>query len=126
MRIFSRPICARCLGLYPSMFGGMVLLFWLDLYRAVNLEARPFEGPVLILAVTPALLDWARGRLRPLSGSNSIRLVTGALLGLALARTIFLHARDPFEPPSVEVLLFLIAGTVAGLVVSRAYRDPGE
>jgi uncharacterized membrane protein len=122
VRVAGWAICARCLGMYPPLLLGLALLFGLDVRGEIDLSPRPFEGTVLILGVLPALVDWVRGRLRPEAGTNAIRLLTGGLLGLALARTIHLQGRAPFEPPAVEVLFFLVVAVGVGEILYRALR----
>ncbi len=122
--LFGRPVCARCLGLYPALILGLVGLFWLDgRGPAGDMAPRPFEGAFLTLLVAPALVDWVRGRVRPSSGSNAVRLVTGALLGLALARVVHLHAKAPFQQPALDVMLVLALGVAAGEVIARALLE---
>ena len=43
----------------------------------------------------PALVDWARSRLTAWPGANWLRSLTGALLGVSLARTVQLNMVDP-------------------------------
>ena len=125
VRVLGQPICARCLGMYPPLLVGLLLLFWLEGGGRAPAGPLPFEGIILTVLVIPALLDWIRGRVRPRSGSNLVRLSTGALLGLALARTIHLHAQAPFEKPAVDVIVVLVAGVAAGEIIARAV-GPGE
>ena len=61
-------VCARCLGTYPVMLAALV----------AQIAARApiaLPGDLVWPAVftLPALLDWARGRFRPESGSNAGR-----------------------------------------------------
>jgi hypothetical protein len=42
----------------------------------------------------PVLIDWSSGRFRPHGGSNAIRILTGALAGLAFSRSFFLYFVD--------------------------------
>jgi hypothetical protein len=81
-------LCARCAGLYPAL----LLLLALQLTGLVgSLRA---EWAVLFLLPVPAVFSWARHRLTGAAGSNPIATVTGALLGVALGRGIFLYLHD--------------------------------
>lgn len=100
-------ICARCLGTYPVMFAGIA--------TQIALRAPLSWQHDLVFCVgllLPALLDWAHGRFRPHAFSNLWRLGTGALLGLALARSLYIHLQKPLPP----VLLWQ-AGLVAVVAV---------
>ncbi|MBI5482596.1 MAG: DUF2085 domain-containing protein [Deltaproteobacteria bacterium] len=81
-------LCARCAGLYPAL----ALLLALQLQGVVG--AIRAEWAVLYLLPMPAIFSWARRRLTGAAGSNPVSTVTGALLGVALGRGIFLYLRD--------------------------------
>ncbi|MFZ5471016.1 MAG: DUF2085 domain-containing protein [Myxococcota bacterium] len=108
-------ICARCLGTYPVLFAAVSVQLFL---RAPLLA--PFD-PFLAVALTlPALIDWVVGRFRPHAGANWLRTLTGALLGLALGRTLFVHLFRPFHP---SLLLQLGVVTAIALpVILVTYR----
>ena len=107
-------VCARCLGTYP-------VLFALFAAQVVAPELLAAVGlPLLLLLTAPATLDWAYGRFRPHFGHNLWRSLTGALLGVALSRTLFLHiARH--QPTWLLVQLGLVTA-VAGPVILASYR----
>ena len=77
-------LCARCVGLYPAL----ALLLALQLTGVVG--AVRAEWAVLYLLPLPAIFSWARRRLTGAAGSNPVSTVTGALLGVALGRGIFI------------------------------------
>src|SRR5689334_15596394 len=77
---------------------------------------------VALLLPLPALVDWARGRFDPRSGSNGVRLATGALLGVALGRTLYLHLRQPGHPLVMAQLGFLLVVAALTEVISRPWR----
>jgi len=66
-------LCARCSGVYPGIAVGLGL-FVTSVLSAVHL---------LLIAVlpVPALVDWTVTHFRPVDGWNSIRTLTGFLLG---------------------------------------------
>ena len=114
-RLGPLRVCARCLGVYPMMFLGIVALFVL---RA-PLE-WPLDVPVVLGLTLPATADWAFGRFRPRAFSNAWRTFTGVLLGLALARSLFIHLQRPF--PTVLLAQFALVTAVALPVILVTYR----
>ena len=125
VRIGRLHLCARCLGVYPVLVGAFGVQLWLHGRFPALLRGRDWEPYLFAVLVTPALIDWIRGRIDPTSGTNGIRILTGALLGLGLARALYLHARAPFTPPSLWMLVYVGAGALIGLAYARAHRDPG-
>lgn len=112
-------LCARCLGTYPVLFAAIAAQFAL---RA-PLE-HPADLPLAILLIAPALADWAYGRFHPHRFSNLWRTATGALLGLGLGRTLYVHLQAPFPPPLIAQALLVTA--VATPVILKTYRHRGE
>ncbi|MHB8874272.1 MAG: DUF2085 domain-containing protein [Myxococcaceae bacterium] len=114
-RVGPVRLCARCLGTYPVMALGIALQF------ALRAPLTHPADPFLALAFTlPALLDWAVGHFRPHAGSNALRTATGVLLGISLARTLFVHLQRPFH-----LWLLLQAGLVTAValpVILATYR----
>ena len=81
-------VCARCLGLYPTLL------------TVLALEARlgPLGLPDRWLwvwgLVTPAVVDYGRARLFDTPGSNRTRLLTGFLAGVGLGFGFSDYFRD--------------------------------
>ncbi len=90
-RVGRFHVCARCLGTYPVLLVG--LLGQIFLRAPLSLAA---DVPLSVGLVLPATLDWALGRFGPHRGSNAWRTFTGALLGLGLSRSLFIHLQRPF------------------------------
>lgn len=113
----SIRLCARCLGTYPVLFAGLAA----QIATRAPLEWRwdPLWSIGLLL---PALFDWAYGRFRPHAGSNAIRSVTGVLLGLALARTLYIHLRSPL--PLLLLVQAALVTAVALPVIVLTWRRP--
>ncbi len=114
-------LCARCLGLYPVAVVALALQWVLDL--------GPMGSADLVFALVlalPALLDWGAGALEPHSGSNFRRLLTGALLGVALGRSLWLNARDPYCEVLWIQLFLLGSGALAFLLVRRLRPEDGS
>jgi hypothetical protein len=81
-------LCARCAGLYPAL----ALVLALQLTGVVGTIRA--QWAVLYLLPMPAIFSWARRRLTGSAGSNPVSTVTGALLGVALGRGIFVYLHD--------------------------------
>lgn len=113
-RVGGVRVCARCLGLYPVMGVGLVVQF----VFAVPLELRAELGWTVLLFL-PGLVDWAVGRFRPDLGRNAWRTLTGAMLGLSLARTLYVHVQRPF-PPALQWQLALAGGAVVVVWTMKA------
>jgi len=113
-RFGSTHVCARCLGTYPTLFAGIVLQV---LFRA-PLE-HPLDLALGVALVLPATLDWAWGRFNPHRFSNGWRTATGVVLGLGLARSLFIHLQRPF--PQVLLVQALVVTGVAVPVILAAY-----
>lgn len=108
VRVGALHVCARCLGVYPVLFSALALQV------AARAALRyPWDLWVALALPIPALVDWALGRFRPSSGSNARRLLTGALLGAALARSLYLHVRRPGHPLAMGQFLALLAAAAA-------------
>jgi len=75
------PVCARCAGLYLGVAAGFVV--WLVLRRVT--AHRPSARPVLValaLMTAPTAVSWATGVVGLWEGTNTIRFVLAAPLGL--------------------------------------------
>jgi hypothetical protein len=68
--------------------------------------------------VVPAAIDWAIGRFRPLWFSNGWRTFTGALLGLGLGRSVYIHVQRPFPSVLQAQLGFISAVALTVVLVS--------
>lgn len=108
-------VCARCLGVYPTLFIALIALF---IVKAPLEHAWDVE--VGLALTLPATIDWAIGRFRPHAFSNAWRTFTGLLLGLGLARSLFIHLQRPF--PAVLLAQFALVTAVALPVILVAYR----
>jgi uncharacterized membrane protein len=113
-RIGSLHLCARCAGTYPVLFAALVAQFAFH----VPLH-HPLDQPLATVAVLPATLDWAWGRFRPHAFSNAWRSATGVLLGLGLARSLFIHLQQPW--PQVLLLQSAVVTAVALPVILATY-----
>jgi uncharacterized membrane protein len=109
-------VCARCLGTYPMLIAAIAIQFWI---RAPLQWA--WDVPWAVLLLLPALVDWSMGRFRPHLGSNPWRTATGALLGLALGRTIYVHFQRPL-PTGLWLQGVLVAAVAAPVLLLSARR----
>jgi len=107
----SVRLCARCSGVYPGILAGAVL---------VLTDTAPGAWPWLVACgPAPALSDWAATTFTPRRGSNAVRTLSGALLGLGYGVAVpwVLTAR----PPWLLAVAAGYGGVAAALVVrSRA------
>ena len=115
-RLGSVHICARCLGTYPVMF--VVIAVQIALRSPLD---HPFDLPLCIGLVLPATVDWALGRFQPHRFSNAWRTFTGVLLGLGLARSLFIHLQRPL--PVALLAQGLVVTAIALPVIFAAYRQ---
>ncbi len=107
-------ICARCAALYPTLALGLLL------QRAAHLPALGLADWLLTISgILPALLDWGLNWTGRRRGTNAMRLATGALLGLALARSIWLYLHDPRSEVFWVQGGLLVAGALAFELVRR-------
>jgi uncharacterized membrane protein len=119
-RIGRVHVCARCLGTYPVLFAAFFIQFGL---RAPL--SHPLDVPLVLALTVPALADWAHGRFRPRAFTNAWRTLTGAALGVALGRTLFIHVQKPL--PAALIAQALLVTAVAGPVILATWvrRRPG-
>ncbi|HEX8031493.1 MAG TPA: DUF2085 domain-containing protein [Vicinamibacterales bacterium] len=71
------PICARCTGIYLGLFAG-VLLFWLVPF----LRERVMRN-VAVAAILPLAIDGLTQLTGLRESTNSLRMATGLIAGLA-------------------------------------------
>lgn len=96
-------VCARCLGLYPTLALGL----WVQ--HHLGAPALWEHDFLFVIGLTaPGLWDWARGVEAPESGTNALRTFTGVLLGAALARSVHVHLQNP-----LPWILLLQLGVIA-------------
>jgi uncharacterized membrane protein len=91
------PLCARCVGIYAGMLGG-ILVFW-----AVPLLRERVMRGVAFAAVTPLAIDGLTQLTGLRESTNPLRLATGAIAGLAFGLWI-LSAVERREQRSSHVL----------------------
>lgn len=103
--------------MYPVLFGALAL----QIATRASM-VHPWDLWVAWLLPVPAVLDWARGRFRPESGTNFIRFLTGVLLGVALGRTIYLHLREPLHPLAMKQLFAILGVAAAVELLARSRR----
>lgn len=67
-------LCARCTGIYPAIVLGVVTA-WVGVV----------PSPLLVISLfgLPSLVDWLATSVGPYRGYNSVRTLTGGLLGFA-------------------------------------------
>lgn len=86
-------VCARCLGLYPSMF--LTLLLEPFLWAQLSQEIRAL---CFFITVLPGWLAWAHDRLHPQKPwPRLVATLTGVLSGVGVGLVLWAHIRDPFH-----------------------------
>ena len=115
-RFGSFHVCARCLGTYPVMFAAIAA----QLALHCPLE-HPLDVPLSVALVLPATLDWAFGRSQPHRFSNAWRTATGLLLGLGLARSLFIHLQRPL-PLALLAQGFVVTGIALPVILASYWR----
>jgi uncharacterized membrane protein len=118
-RIGGVAVCARCLGTYPVLFAVLAAQF--ALHAPLSHPADQWAGTALVV---PATLDWALGRFHPGRFGNPWRTLTGALLGVGLARSLFIHLQRPL--PAVLWGQLAVVTVVALPVILATYRHRGR
>ena len=106
-RVAGLWVCARCLGLYPS------LAFMLAFQVSGWVTEVPLEPLFLYALPLPALISWTRHRVWHAQGSKPVSTITGAVLGVGLGRGLYLHLRDPWCTPFVLQCCLLAAWVLA-------------
>jgi uncharacterized membrane protein len=119
-RLGSVNLCARCLGTYPVLFAVLGAQFAL---RAPL--SHPLDVLVGTALVVPATLDWAWGRFRPHAFSNPWRSFTGLLLGVGLARSLFIHFQRPL-PPVLLAQFAVVTGVALPVILATYLRRTRE
>jgi uncharacterized membrane protein len=113
-------VCARCLATYPLALAAIAV----QIARHAPLF-HPLDPLVALVLPIPALIDWSVGRFNPRAGSNAVRSATGALLGLSLARTLYVHFQRPFHTYLLLqlALCLLVAAPVLVLSLRKRPRE---
>jgi hypothetical protein len=122
VKVAGLHLCARCLGLYPTM------LLVIGAQIAVRAPlALPGDWWAAFLLPLPAMVDWARGRFDPATGSTFTRMGSGVLLGVGLGRTLYLHMRRPgfgLTMAQLGVLAAIFVVVEVLVRIRRARSDP--
>lgn len=84
-------LCTRCLGYFSSFF----IFIWLYLF--IDNYVLHIDKVIIYLFPSFAFIDWGLTKTKVYNGNNSIRYVTGFLLGIAGSRIIFLFFKNPFN-----------------------------
>lgn len=71
------PICARCVGIYIGLLGGLAAFQLLPLLRERVMR------PIAFAAVTPLAIDGLTQLARFRESTNSLRMATGLLAGFS-------------------------------------------
>ncbi|MCI4369505.1 MAG: DUF2085 domain-containing protein [Thermoplasmata archaeon] len=118
-------LCARCTGQlfgFAALIGAFVFLLWTGA-RPGALESLWVQVP-LATAPVPAAIDWLTQSARGRNSTNSLRVLTGSLLGASfadLAALVWLH-EWLFVAGAVVILLAYVVVILGYLKVTGAWR----
>lgn len=113
--LFGVRCCARCSGLLP----GLLVTLIVEARLRVVWPTR-WALALEVLLVVPGSWDALRGVAAPALGSNGVRWLTGAALGVALAHAANVGLTRGYGAP--EALFPLLAAGVTGLGVLAQQR----
>lgn len=116
-------LCARCTGTLAGA-GAYLLLFLASSHLPVPFFSREFQV-LFALAPLPAAADWLTQSMGRRESTNAVRLVSGALLGMAYLDVLALLITRAWFFLLIAVLVFLAYAGALMLVlwVSGAYRQ---
>ena len=102
----ERRVCARCLGLYPTLL--LVVVF----ESTVRYFESEWRWLVAFGLVTPAVIHWAGSMLMLSRGSNAMRTLTGVLAGVGMGVAFSDYFHDTscgYFKALIITLVFLVA-----------------
>lgn len=111
LRIFNTNtrLCARCTGIYLGIIA-TILLFFLE----VNIP-NIFKLLIIFAFPVPAIVDWGLDKYDLWKSCNTIRFVSGFMLGICY---IFIWARFIQNPLDIMVWLSAVVySTIAGFIL---------
>lgn len=110
-------LCARCFGYFSSFF---IFFFFSFLF---NQHILSFDWIILYLLPSFAVIDWALSLFKMFNGTNTIRYLTGFLLGITGSRLIFLFLSNPFNPKIYFSIVpyFTIIGIL--LIIAKNFKN---
>lgn len=113
----SIRLCTRCTGIYFGILVTVILLL-----SGFHL---PQTAEVVVAAVfpLPAMSDWSLDRYGIWKGTNSIRFISGFMMGASYAALWARLFRDPFDVVVWSTAAVYIA--IAGLVLATAGKGKG-
>jgi uncharacterized membrane protein len=82
-------ICSRCLAFYSSL---LVFALWMSIKRF-----KPFDLKLALVLIVPAIADVFLQTLHIRESTNLLRVITGALLGLACSLYLLPRAQKAME-----------------------------
>ena len=111
------PLCARCLAIYPAAF----LLLILSAVCGFPLHRLDTWG--LWLLPAPAVLDAVSDWMGWRRSSPAIRMGTGLMLGVALARLFEQYLANPADPLVWQIVaVYGLPSAVAAVLALRVRR----
>ena len=95
IHIMGHPmaVCARCAGIYFGFLLGIIFYPFLKNRRLVNLSDRM----LLFFAALPMAVEWGLTWILQTPSSNTMRNMTGLILGITVAVVILPYVFEIFE-----------------------------
>jgi len=89
IHVFGEPVraCSRCLGMYSAMLIALPIVFVLSLLFSFGFWTI-FLLSWFLTGIT--IIDWATTKLHLWDGNNTVRIATGAFLGISSLIYLFL------------------------------------
>ncbi|MFB6116718.1 MAG: DUF2085 domain-containing protein [Candidatus Nanosalina sp.] len=103
---YSFHLCARCSGIFPGIFTGLVFGFWLNLQVSL---------PLITVSGIPTLIEKYFTGVKEYEGFNSVRSLTGFALGFGYIQGILFFLDNPGNVFLYAVAVFYLVS--AGLLL---------
>lgn len=107
----SFHLCARCSGIFPGIFTGLALAFWLNFQISL---------PLIALSGIPTLIEKYFTGVKKYEGFNSLRTLTGFILGFGYVQAILLFLENPGNIFLYAMAVFYLA---AAAILLKADGD---
>ena len=98
------PVCARCTGIYFSIFLSSFILFIKGRFKGNKIFSIP-QTLILCLCLIPFMVDGAGSYLGIWNTNNFIRIITGAFAGFALPFFVILIFNFNVEGVNEKIIL---------------------
>lgn len=110
LSFFDRDLhlCARCTGIYPGIIAGLI---------SISLFETSLPPLWIAISVIPTFIEKYLTGIRGHRGLNSVRTLTGFLLGLGYINGLITILRNPFQPYLIGIGILYIV--LAGILILK-------